>query len=90
MRPVLLRHGGEFESQSTARRNVPHDRLGPDLAFLDKKIELGFRVHRLWNGRSNKQTSGAQVPDSRDIILTVTTPADPDAVRRFDARGVAP
>jgi len=42
---------------------MPHDGLRPDLAFLDKKIELGLHAHRLWNRGSNKQTSGAQVPD---------------------------
>ncbi len=63
MRRVLLRHGREFQSQSLARLHMPHDRLGPDLAFLDKKIELGLHAHRLWNRGSNKQTSGAQVPD---------------------------
>jgi hypothetical protein len=43
---------------------MPHDGLGPDLAFLDKKIELGFHAHGLWNRGSNKQTCGAQVPDA--------------------------
>jgi hypothetical protein len=43
---------------------MPHDGLGPDLAFLDKKIELGFHAHGLGNRGSNKQTCGAQVPDA--------------------------
>ncbi|HLB87085.1 MAG: hypothetical protein DMG35_12385 [Acidobacteria bacterium] len=47
-----------------ARLHMPHDCLGPDLAFLDEKIELGFHAHRLWNRGSNKQTCGAQVPDA--------------------------
>jgi hypothetical protein len=45
MRRVLLGHGCEFESQTVTRLNMAHDRLGPDLAFLDKKIEPGFRAH---------------------------------------------
>ena len=63
MRPVLLGHGGEFQSQSLARLAMPHDRLGPDLAFLDEEIELGFHTHRLRNQGRNKQTCGAQVAD---------------------------
>jgi hypothetical protein len=89
-RRVLLRHGREFQSQSLTRLTMPHDRLGPDLAFRDEKIKLGFHAYRLWSGGSNKQTSGAQVPDAGDIILTIATPAHPDPIRHFDARGVAP
>ncbi len=87
---VLLRHGREFQSQSLTRRNMPHERLGPDLAFRDEKIELGFHAYRLCKRGSNEQTSGAQVLDAGDIILTMTTPADPYPVGRLDARGVPP
>jgi hypothetical protein len=90
MRRVLLRHGREFESQTVTRPNMAHDRLGPDLAFLDKKIEPGFRAHgpRTWG--SKKQASRAQVQDAGNVIPTMTTPIDPDTIRRFDARGMAP
>jgi len=43
---------------------MPHDRLGPDLAFLDEKIELGFHAHRPWTWGSDKQTSCAQILDA--------------------------
>ncbi len=33
---------------------MPYDRFGPDLAFLDKKIEPGFRAHRPWTWDSKK------------------------------------
>jgi hypothetical protein len=69
---------------------MPHDSLGADLAFRDEKIELGFHAYRLWSGGSNKQTPGAQILDAGDIILTITTPTDPDPVGRLDARGVPP
>jgi len=69
---------------------MPHDRLGPDLAFLDKKIEPRFRVYWPRTGRSKKQTSRAQVKDAGNFIPTFTTPIDPDTVRCFDARGLAP
>ncbi len=59
MRPVLLRHGREFQSKSVTRLNMPHDRLGPDLSFLDEEIELGFHSHRPWTRSSNGQTSRA-------------------------------
>jgi hypothetical protein len=43
---------------------MPHDRLAPDLSFLDEKIELGFRSHRAWKPGSNEQTFRAHVPDA--------------------------
>jgi hypothetical protein len=90
MRRVLLCHGCEFESQTVTRLNMPHDRLGPDLAFLDKKIEPGFRAHRPWTWGSKKQTSRAQISDAGNVIPTIATPIDPDTVRCLDARGMAP
>ena len=90
MRRVLLRYGCEFESQTAARLNMPHGRLGPDLAFLDKKINPGFRAYRTWTWGSKKQTSRAQVQDAGNFIPAVTTPIDPDTTQRFDARGMAP
>jgi len=90
MRRVLLRHGCEFESQTVTRLNMPHDRLGPDLAFLDKKIEPGFRAYRPRTWGSKKQTSRTQVQDAGNVIPTMTAPIDPDTIRGFDARGLAP
>ena len=46
MRRVLLWHSCEFESQTVTGLNMPNDGLGPDLAFLNKKIEPGFRAYR--------------------------------------------
>jgi|SRR6267143_2174372 len=91
MRRVLLCHGCEFESQTATGLNMPHDRLGADLAFLDEKIEPSFRAHRPWTSwSSKKQTSGAQIQDAGNVIPAITTPIDPDTVRCFDARGLAP
>ncbi len=69
---------------------MPHDRLGADLAFLDEKIEPGFRTHRPWTWRIKKQTSRAQVSDGGNFISTITTPIDPDIFRCLDARGMPP
>ena len=90
MRRVLLCHGCEFEPQSVTRLNMPHDRLGPDLAFLDEKIEPSFHVHRPWTWGSNKQTSRTQVKDAGNVIHTITPPIDPDTSGRLDARGMPP
>jgi hypothetical protein len=90
MRRVLLCHGCEFESQTVTRLNMPHDRLGPDLAFLDKKIEPGFRAYRTWTWGSKKQTSRAQVQDAGNFIPAITAPIDPDTIQRFDARSMPP
>jgi hypothetical protein len=43
---------------------MPHDRLGPDLSFLDEKIEPGFHSDKPSTWRSNEQASRAQVPDA--------------------------
>jgi len=43
---------------------MPHDRLGPDLSFLDEEIDLGFHFHRPWIWSSNEQTSQAQIPEA--------------------------
>ncbi len=43
---------------------MSHDRLGPDLSFLDQKINLGFHSHRVSTGGCNEQTSRAQVSDA--------------------------
>lgn len=43
---------------------MPHHRLGPDLSFLDEKIELGFHSDRPSTWGSNEQASRAQVPDA--------------------------
>jgi hypothetical protein len=69
---------------------MAHDRLGADLAFLDEKIEPGFRAHRPWTWCSKKQTSRAQVQDAGNVIPAIAPPIDPDTIRRFDARGMAP
>ncbi len=69
---------------------MPHDRLGPDLAFLDEKIEPSFHAHRPWTWGSNKQTPRTQVQDAGNFIPTITTPIDPGTVRRLDARGMPP
>ena len=90
MRRVLFRHGREFQSQSLVRLTMPHDGLGPDLAFLDEKIEPGFRAYRPWAHGSYEQTSRAQVPDAGDVLDPVTTPIDPNSVWRLDPRGMAP
>jgi hypothetical protein len=90
VRRVLLCDCCEFESQSVTRLNMPHDRLGPDLAFLDKKIEPGFRTHRPCSWGSDKQTSRAQVSDGGNFISTITTPIDPDIFQSLDARGMPP
>jgi hypothetical protein len=60
----MLCHGRKFQSKSVTRLKMPHDRLGPDLSFLDEKIDLGFHSHRLSGCGCNEQTSRAQVSDA--------------------------
>ena len=67
---------------------MPHDGLGTDLAFLNKKIEPGFGAYRPWTWGTNKQTSRAQIQDAGNVIHTITTPIDPDSVQRLNPRGM--
>jgi hypothetical protein len=56
---VFLEHGREFHSQSTAGLYVTHDRFGPDLAFLDKKMKAGLRSQSFGLSCLQKEASGA-------------------------------
>jgi hypothetical protein len=43
---VFLKQGGEFQSESFAGFHMPHNRFGPDLSFLNKKIQFDGYTHR--------------------------------------------
>jgi len=59
MPAIFLAHCRELQPQSAAGFNTPHNRFGPDLSFLDKKMKLGLRAHRLWLPCLDKQTARA-------------------------------
>ncbi len=81
MRAVFLCYRGEFQSESSARPDVPHNSLGPDLAFLDQKIKLGLLAQRSRNCRVDEQSPHAQIANARNIIHSITAPIDPHALR---------
>ena len=64
MAAIFLTHCGEFQPQSTAGPNMPHNGLGSDRPFFDKKMEVGLRTHSLGLLCQDKQTAGAEIADS--------------------------
>ena len=88
MRAIWLSHGCEFHAQPTTGLHMAHNCFGPDLSFLYKKIQLSFDAQGAWTLGSNVQPPYAQVPYARNIIDTITTPIDPDAVRGLGARSM--
>jgi len=90
VRRVLLCDGCEFESKTVTRLNMPHDRLGADLAFLDKKIEPGFRAYRPLTWGSKKQTFRALVVSAtKPTRRKEPTPSSNQAWRSRPVRGHA-
>jgi hypothetical protein len=47
---------------------MAHNRLGPDLSFLHKKINRGHCPNRHRNRCLDKQASKAEVPYKRNIV----------------------
>ena len=37
---IFLADGSELQTQPTSRLDMPHNSLGPDLSFFDKKMEV--------------------------------------------------
>ena len=62
MRAILLCHDRELHAHSTTGLHMPHNCFGPDLAFLYKKIQLGFDTQqRAWTLGSDVQPPHPQV-----------------------------
>jgi hypothetical protein len=60
-RAISVVYAREFQAQATTGLGTPHDGLGPDLSFLDKKIKFHRRTDRPWFPGLEKQTTEAQV-----------------------------
>jgi hypothetical protein len=65
---------------------VPDDSLGPDLSFLNKKIELCLDAHGRRNLRGKEQSAHAQVANAGNIIDALTAPIHPNVAQGLDAR----
>jgi hypothetical protein len=53
---------------------MPDYSFSPDLSFLNKKIELGFRAQRRGNWRGEEQSTNAQVANAGNFIHVLTPP----------------
>src|SRR5258706_1769582 len=69
---------------------MPHNGLNPYLSLLDKKIKLDRRTHRCWLCCFDKQTTQAQIPNSRCLLTFVRTPRDPNVHLCLDPRKEPP
>ena len=38
---IFFRESGKFQAQTSSRKNMTNDRVGPNAAFADEKVELG-------------------------------------------------
>jgi len=56
---IFLVHGRELQPQATTGLYMPHNSFGPDLAFFDKKMNVGLRAHGLCLPCLDKQTARA-------------------------------
>lgn len=65
---------------------MPDDSFSPDLSFLNKKIEPGFRAQGRGNGRREKQSTRAQVANAGNIIHALTAPIHPNVAHGLDTR----
>src|SRR5882724_779439 len=83
---IFLTHCSKFQPQSTAGLHMPHDGFGPNLSFLDKKMQVCFRAHWLVLVCQDKQTAGAEIANLRSIVIPVGAPADIDGPGCGDTR----
>lgn len=85
---IFTTHRREFQSHSTPGFCVPHNTSGPDRAFLAKKLKPERRSHSERFLRCDKQTSQAQIPDSRSVLEIFAAPIDPDPLACLGSRVV--
>jgi len=61
---VLIRNGGEFQTQTAVGNGVLNDSFGPNLAFGDEKIDSCSRSQRPRDWRGEEHTTHAQVANA--------------------------
>jgi hypothetical protein len=59
----LIADRREFQPHSVTGYQVPHNRLGPDVSFLNKKFELSFHALGLPDRRGEEQPTHTQIAD---------------------------
>lgn len=53
--PIFLNHCRDFQPQSTTGSHMPHNSLGPDLAFFDEKMKVCLCAYISGLARLDKQ-----------------------------------
>jgi len=59
---------------------MPDYRFRPDLPFLNKKIELGFRAQGRGSRRGEEHSTNAQITNAGNVISAPTVPIHPNVV----------
>ena len=83
-------YGGELETQAPARDHVPYHCVDANLTFTYEEIDLRRRTDRAMQARLEKEPTKAQVGYARNVVPSVTQPANPDVLRCEDPRIKSP
>ena len=75
-----------FKSESAPGPYVPHNSIGPDLSFLNKKMKFRCPAHASWLLSLDKKTSHAQIMNLGNFVTSITAPKDPHALACLDSR----
>jgi hypothetical protein len=86
MRAISFPHRNKFQAHATTGIYMPHYSVGPDLSLLDQKFNLCPGPNDPRPSRFDKQPARTQIPNSRCVITSLTTPVNPNALRRLDSR----
>jgi hypothetical protein len=82
---ITIPYRREFQTYPATGIYMPHLGGSPDLSFLDQKFNLGLFTHNPWLSRLDKQTSQAQIQNSRGVVTSTTAPEHTHAIWRLDS-----
>jgi hypothetical protein len=86
MRGILGRDRTDLHAQTTAGLDVPHNRLGADLSFLNKKMEAHQFAFLLARARLKEETGGAKIANAGNVSIGRRFPVNPQIMAQQDAR----
>jgi hypothetical protein len=76
-RPVGVRDGNEFQPEAMTWFRVAYHRISSDLTLGNEKLKISRSTDLAWRGCSQEQTTETHVKDTRDIVMSITTPTNP-------------
>ena len=69
---------------------MPDDGVGANLPFAHQEIDLGRRTNCTQRGGFEKEPSEAEIAHPRNVVASITMPANPNILRRLKARIESP